>query len=86
MGRAGLRLVTGAVLVFIYFPLVLVIVYAFNRNIVASWPIPGLTLGWWERAIANPGVRDALLTSIVAGIGATAPPCRNWVRQAHLRH
>jgi len=72
MGHAALRLVTAAVLFFIYFPLVLVIVYAFNRNIVASWPIPGLTLQWWERAIGNPGVRDALLTSIVAGIGATA--------------
>jgi putative spermidine/putrescine transport system permease protein len=72
MGRIGLRLVTGAVLLFIYFPLVLVMVYAFNRNIVASWPIPGLTLQWWARAIDNPGVRNALLTSVVAGLGATA--------------
>jgi putative spermidine/putrescine transport system permease protein len=72
MGRVGLRLVTVAVLLFIYFPIVLVMVYAFNRNIVASWPIPGLSLKWWARAIDNPGVRDALLTSVVAGLGATA--------------
>ena len=70
--RIGLRLATALVLAFIYIPLALVVVYAFNTNLVPSWPIPGLTLHWWERALANPGVRDALLSSVLAGLGATA--------------
>ena len=34
--------------------------------------IPGLTLEWFARAWDNPGVRDALWTSLQAGLGATA--------------
>ena len=69
--RIGLRLATAAVLAFIYIPLALVVLYAFNVNLVPSWPIPGLTLEWWTRALANTGVREALFSSVLAGLGAT---------------
>jgi putative spermidine/putrescine transport system permease protein len=69
--RIGLRMATFAVLAFIYIPLALVVLYAFNTNLVPSWPIPGFTLEWWGRALANPGVRGALLSSLLAGLGAT---------------
>ena len=36
------------------------------------WPIEGLTTKWFGRAIDNPGVRDALLVSLKAALGATA--------------
>jgi putative spermidine/putrescine transport system permease protein len=38
---------------------------------VASWPIAGLTLDWYGKAFANAGVRNALLNSVEAAIGAT---------------
>ena len=41
--RWFLRIATGAVLVFIYFPLVVVTLYAFNANITQSWPIQDWT-------------------------------------------
>jgi putative spermidine/putrescine transport system permease protein len=38
---------------------------------VASWPIQGLTLDWYARALSNPGIRAALLASLQAAVGAT---------------
>jgi putative spermidine/putrescine transport system permease protein len=70
--RIALRLATGAVLVFMYFPLALVIAYAFNDRGTSVWPPSGLSLRWAEAAFANTGLRDAFLTSIAAAGGATA--------------
>jgi putative spermidine/putrescine transport system permease protein len=70
--RILLRLATILVLAFIYFPLVVIGIYAFNASTNQAWPLTGLSLQWFERAFAQEGVRDALLTSIRAGLGATA--------------
>jgi putative spermidine/putrescine transport system permease protein len=67
-----LRLGTGVTLAFLYLPLLVIGLYAFNERRVQTWPIPGFTLEWFERAFHNPGVRDALETSLKAGLGATA--------------
>jgi putative spermidine/putrescine transport system permease protein len=66
-----LRLGTALTLAFIYIPLVIVGLYAFNSSRVQAWPIDGLTLNWFERAIDNPGARDALWLSVKAATGAT---------------
>jgi putative spermidine/putrescine transport system permease protein len=39
---------------------------------VQKWPPAGLTFDWFSKAFDNPGVRDALWTSVRAGLGATA--------------
>jgi putative spermidine/putrescine transport system permease protein len=70
--RILLRVGTGLTLAFIYVPLMVIIVYAFNEARIQSWPIPGLTLEWFERAFDNPGARDAVWMSVKAAIGATA--------------
>ena len=67
-----LRLATIAVLAFIYLPLVVIGIYAFNSSTSQAWPIPGLSLQWFERAFEQSGVRDALWTSIRVGLFATA--------------
>jgi len=66
-----LRLGAGATLAFIYFPLVVIALYAFNESRIQAWPIKGLTLEWFDRALHNPGVRDALMLSVKAALGAT---------------
>jgi putative spermidine/putrescine transport system permease protein len=71
LGRVLLRLATGFTLAFIYAPLAVITLYAFNERRTQTWPISGLTLDWFGRAFHNPGVRDALLTSVKAGAGAT---------------
>jgi putative spermidine/putrescine transport system permease protein len=70
--KALLRLATGLTLAFIYLPLIVIALYAFNERRTQTWPIPGFTLDWFEKAWHNPGVREALLTSLKAGLGATA--------------
>jgi len=73
--RAG-RLVLGAwtalVLVFLFFPLVLIAVYAFNDSNVEGWPITSFSTHWWGTAWHNPEVRSALWLSLRAGFVATA--------------
>jgi putative spermidine/putrescine transport system permease protein len=70
--RAVLRVLTGLTLAFLYAPLLVIALYAFNKQHTQVWPIPGLTLDWFTKAFHNPGVRDALWTSVKAGLGATA--------------
>ena len=70
--RWVLRIGTAITLAFVYTPLVVIAIYAFNDSRSQSWPIDGLTLSWFDKAIHNPGVRDALWTSVKAGLGATA--------------
>jgi putative spermidine/putrescine transport system permease protein len=70
--KLALRVATGVTLAFIYIPLAIIALYAFNERRTLTWPIPGLTLKWFEKALDNPGVREALWTSLKAGLGATA--------------
>jgi putative spermidine/putrescine transport system permease protein len=71
-GTWFLRGATALTLAFIYLPLFVICLYAFNERRSLVWPIPGLTTMWFGRAIDNPGVRDALLVSVKAALGATA--------------
>ena len=72
LSRFLLRGAAGVTLAFIYLPLAVIVLYAFNPRRTLVWPIPGLTLKWFVKAIDNPGVRDALLMSVKAALGATA--------------
>ena len=67
-----LRLGTTVTLLFLYVPLIVIALYAFNSTRVQKWPPAGLTFDWFSKAFDNPGVRDALWTSVRAGLGATA--------------
>ena len=67
-----LRLAVGVGLAFIYVPLAVIALYAFNASSVLEWPPPGLTLDWFPEAIESEAARDALLTSLKAALAATA--------------
>jgi len=49
--RIALRVWVGLVLAFLYVPIALICLYAFNRSNIQSWPIPGLTTKWFSPAI-----------------------------------
>jgi putative spermidine/putrescine transport system permease protein len=70
--RLLLRLGALATLVFIYGPLVIIGLYAFNENVTQKWPIENYSTKWFSVAFHDPDVRDALLLSLLAAIGATA--------------
>jgi putative spermidine/putrescine transport system permease protein len=58
-------------LAFIYIPLIVIAIYAFNGGNTLAWPPPNLTTEWFGQAIDNSGARDALWTSIRVGAVAT---------------
>src|SRR5256885_16351553 len=67
-----LRVAVGVTLAFIYLPLIVIAIYAFNSSNVLAWPPPGLTTHWFSQAFHDSGPRDALVTSLKAGVAATA--------------
>jgi putative spermidine/putrescine transport system permease protein len=67
-----LRLAVAVGLAFIYIPLIIIFIYAFNASNILEWPPPGLTLDWFPKAIEDESVHEALLTSVKAGLAATA--------------
>jgi putative spermidine/putrescine transport system permease protein len=70
--RASFWVFALVVLAFIYVPLGVVAINSFNSDRTFGWPPPGLTTRWWSVALRAPGPRDALRTSVEAGLGATA--------------
>jgi putative spermidine/putrescine transport system permease protein len=71
LGKAGLGLWTLLVVLFLWVPLAIILVYAFNTSNIQSWPIPGFTLRWFRVAWSDPDARDALLLSLKAALSAT---------------
>jgi putative spermidine/putrescine transport system permease protein len=67
-----LRIAVAIGLAFIYVPLIVIFIYAFNASNILEWPPPGLTLDWFPKAIEDESVHEALLTSVKAGLAATA--------------
>jgi len=70
--RIGLGIWTALVIAFLWFPLVLIGIYAFNKSNVQSWPIPGWTFHWFHVAWSDPDVRNSLWLSAKVAVVATA--------------
>jgi putative spermidine/putrescine transport system permease protein len=62
-----LRACVALALAFIYIPLLVIGVEAFNSSRILKWPPPGFTLSWFGKAFESESAREALLTSIEAG-------------------
>jgi putative spermidine/putrescine transport system permease protein len=58
-------------LLFIYLPLLIIAIYAFNGGTTLKWPPPSLTTHWFGVAFHDHDARQALLTSIKVGVAAT---------------
>jgi putative spermidine/putrescine transport system permease protein len=69
--RAALRIWVALVLVFLFLPIVLIVLYAFNPSNIQSWPITGFSLHWFSVAWHDPQVRSAFLLSVKVGLIAT---------------
>jgi putative spermidine/putrescine transport system permease protein len=63
---------TVLVLLFLFVPIAIIVLYAFNSSNVQSWPIHGLSTKWVTIAWNDPQVRSALVLSLKAGGLATA--------------
>jgi putative spermidine/putrescine transport system permease protein len=70
--RILLRVASSFVLAFLYLPLVVLAIYAFNESRAQTWPPVRLSLKWFGEAAANPQIVRAVVNSLIAGTSATA--------------
>lgn len=74
MERRSTRIAMGAwsafVILFLWIPLALIVLYAFNKSNVQSWPIPAFTTHWFHAAWTAE-VRTSLWLSVRVGLIAT---------------
>ena len=67
-----LRLAVAVGLAFIYIPLIVIGIYAFNSSKILEWPPPGFTTHWFSQAFKDDAAREAFFTSLKAGAIAAA--------------
>src|SRR5512132_1303956 len=72
LARALVRIGTAITLVFLYVPLLMVVIYAFNKTRSGAWPPQLFSLHWFSVAWQDPTLRGALTTSLIAAACATA--------------
>jgi putative spermidine/putrescine transport system permease protein len=68
--RVLLRIAVGVGMAFIYIPLIVIVLYAFNSSKILAWPPPGWTTHWFTQAFNNEAAREAFITSLKAGVVA----------------
>jgi spermidine/putrescine transport system permease protein len=70
-GRVLLRGFFVLVVIFLYAPIAILLVFSFNRSPVPAFPLTGFTLRWYRAFLANGDMRAALETSaIVAALSS----------------
>ena len=69
--RIALRIWVAVVLAFLFVPIILIVLYAFDTSTIESWPIAGFTLHWFSVAWNDQQVRAAFLLSVKVGLVAT---------------
>ena len=70
--RIGLRIWAVVVLLFLFVPIAIIFLYAFNSSNIQAWPIKGLSTKWITVAWNDPQVHAALWLSVKAGLLATS--------------
>jgi putative spermidine/putrescine transport system permease protein len=69
--RISLAIFSALVIAFLWIPLVIIALYAFNSSNIQGWPITSWTLHWFSVTWHDPDVRSSLLLSIKAGLLAS---------------
>lgn len=69
--RTLFGLVCLAVLVFLIAPILAVIPLSFSSNSILSYPLPGLSLRWYESVLTSPKWYLAFVNSMKIGLAAT---------------
>jgi spermidine/putrescine transport system permease protein len=66
-----LRSFFAVVVVFLYAPIAILVLFSFNDSQLPSFPLSGFTLHWYHQFLVNPDLRSALETSaVVAAISS----------------
>jgi putative spermidine/putrescine transport system permease protein len=68
--RAILIGLVSLILIFMYVPLLVLVLNSFNQSNISSWPIQGFSFKWWEFASTYEPIRTALLNSLIVATGS----------------
>ena len=72
-GARLLRALFVAVVIFLYAPIVILLIFSFNNADIPSFPLSGFTLRWYHQFLTNPDLKGALVTSaIIAALSSAA--------------
>jgi spermidine/putrescine transport system permease protein len=71
VARALLGGYAAAIYVFLFAPIVLLVLFSFNANRYGTFPITGWTLTWYRQAFSDYQVHDAVATTIKVGLQVT---------------
>jgi spermidine/putrescine transport system permease protein len=66
--RGCLSLVAGATLVFLYLPIVFLVLFSFEQADTPGFPITGLTLHWYEKMLTDSAIHSALFNSVLVAV------------------
>jgi spermidine/putrescine transport system permease protein len=64
-GRRSLRVFFVLLLVFLYAPILVLVIFSFNDSTVVSFPLSGFTLRWYRQFLSNPSLLHSLRTSLI---------------------
>ena len=64
-GAWAMRVFFALVVVFLYAPIVILLIFSFNNAEVPSFPLTGFTFHWYREFLANTDLRGALETSAI---------------------
>jgi putative spermidine/putrescine transport system permease protein len=70
--RISFAIWSALVIAFLWIPLVIIALYAFNGSNLQSWPIESWTLHWFRVAWDNPDARNAFILSVKVAAIVTA--------------
>jgi len=70
LSRGILIALVGFILIFMYVPLLVLVLNSFNQSNISSWPIQGFSFKWWEFASTYEPIRTALLNSLIVATGS----------------
>ncbi len=74
LSKNGRRLLSGffaLVIAFLYAPILVLLIFSFNKSELPSFPLTGFTLHWYHQFLTNTELRDSLGTSaIVAALSS----------------
>jgi spermidine/putrescine transport system permease protein len=63
---------SALVFVFIYFPIIVLVVYSFNRDGVGGFPPRHFTFDWYRQLFVDSAIWDSVLNSLIVAAGAVA--------------
>jgi putative spermidine/putrescine transport system permease protein len=70
--RICLAVWTALVIAFLWIPIAIILLYAFNGSVLQTWPIQDWTFHWFREAWREHEVRSSLVLSLKVGLAATA--------------